>query len=94
MTREEFAIRINWSRAIWIAGVTNPGLMLPQLYELWETGETAGISLGTLGILVFLQGAFSTHGFFTRDQMIMISNGLACAMSIITALAVTYLRFF
>ena len=92
MTREEFAKRIRWARIIWIAGIINPCIMLPQLYYLWSTGLTAGISLGTIGIIIFLQGAFSIHGFFIRDRVVMWSNGLACLMSIITAVSIYYLR--
>lgn len=92
MNREEFAKRIYWARIIWIAGIINPSMMLPQLYQLWSTGIAQGISLGTLGIIIFIQGAFSVHGFFIRDRLVMISNGLACIMSALTAIVVFFLR--
>lgn len=92
MDRETIARRIYWSRMVWVAGVLNPCMMLPQLYALYSTGLTSGISLPTLGILIFLQGVFSVHGFFIRDRLVTISNGLACLMTVLTTIMVLYLR--
>ncbi|MEK7600951.1 MAG: hypothetical protein AAB480_00255 [Patescibacteria group bacterium] len=64
----------------------------PQLWSVWRTGETAGLSMGFLSILLFVQGGFSLHGFFTRDRFIMGSNGLAAAMTLITMLSTLYFR--
>ena len=47
-TREDFAARIHWARIVWIAGIINPVMILPQLYQIWATGQTAGVSLGGL----------------------------------------------
>lgn len=64
----------------------------PQLWQLWKTGETAGLSFGFLGILIFVQAGFALHGFFIRDRFIMGSNGLAATMTLLTILSAVYFR--
>src|SRR3989344_7317534 len=90
--RENIAKLIHWKRIMWLVGIMNPCMMLPQLYQLWTTGVSWGISLTTLWILVFLQGAFSAHGFFIRDRPVLWSNGVACFMRTLTCLSVLYFR--
>jgi uncharacterized protein with PQ loop repeat len=92
MTREVVAEKIRWPVIIWIVSIINPFMTAPQLIQLWQTGQTAGISLGFLGILFFVQAGFSLHGFFTRDKFIMGSNGFAAAMTLLTILSVFYFR--
>ena len=90
MTREDIAQQIRWTWVIWLISVINPAMTLPQFVQLWRTGETAGLSLGFLGILIFVQAGFSLHGFFTRDRFIMWSNGLAAAMTLLTIASATH----
>lgn len=90
MTRETFAASIRWTWIIWLISVINPTMTAPQLWRLWASGETAGLSLGFLGILIFVQAGFSMHGFFTRDRFIMWSNGLAATMTLLTILSAVY----
>ena len=92
MTREAIASLIHWHRLVWVAGIMNPFMILPQLFKIWSTGEVAGISLGFLLILAGLQATFSLHGFFTRDKMIMWSNGLAAASTAMVISLVLYFR--
>lgn len=92
MNREAVAQKIRWPVIIWIVSIINPFMTAPQLIELWRTGQTAGLSLGFLGILLFVQGGFSLHGFFKRDKFIMGSNGLAAAMTLLTILSALYFR--
>lgn len=92
MTREEVAKKIRWKAIIWIVSIVNPVMILPQLIQLWQTHETAGLSIGFLVILVLIQYGFSVHGFFTRDRFIMGSNGLAGTMSLLTLLSTLYFR--
>ena len=92
MSRERFAELIRWPAIIWFIGLVNPTMMIPQLYSLWTTGLTAGLAMGTIILIAVLQGAFSAHGFFIRDRLVMWSNGLACIMSVITVLSVLYFR--
>lgn len=91
MKREEVAKKIHWSKIIWTVSIINPLMTLPQLIQLWETHETAGLSLAFLLILLFVQAGFSTHGFFVRDRFIMISNGIAATMTLITILSALYI---
>jgi uncharacterized protein with PQ loop repeat len=91
MTREEFAQKIRWTGIIWLVSIVNPLMTAPQLLQLWQTRETAGLSMSFLGILFFVQAGFSVHGFFLRDKFVMISNGLAAMMTLLTILSALYL---
>jgi uncharacterized protein with PQ loop repeat len=92
MDREEVARKIHWAKIIWLVSIVNPLMTLPQLIQLWATRETAGLSLLFLLILLFVQGGFSTHGFFTRDRFIMTSNGIAAVMTLLTILSALYFQ--
>jgi uncharacterized protein with PQ loop repeat len=92
MDREKIAAKIHWTKIIWLVSIVNPLITLPQLIQLWSSRETAGLSLLFLVILLFVQGGFSAHGFFTRDRFIMISNGIAAGMTLLTMLSAIYLR--
>jgi len=87
MTREIIAQAIHWSTIIWIAGLLNPLMIVPQLLKIVRSGSTEGISLGFFSILCGLQSAFSVHGFFIRDDLVMISNGLAALSTLATTLS-------
>lgn len=93
MTREEFAKKIHWSKIIWAISIINPLMTLPQLVQIWQTHQTAGISMVFLLILFIVQGGFSLHGYFTRDRFIMGSNGIAAGMTLLTIMSVVYFRF-
>ncbi len=90
--REDIAKKIHWTWIIWVVSIVNPLMIIPQLWQVWHTGETAGLSLIFLAILLFIQSGFSLHGFFTRDRFIMGSNGLAATMTLITILSTVYFR--
>lgn len=92
MTREQLAEKIRWPVLIWLIGIANPFFMIPQLVGIWTTGETKGISLITLVMLVILQWGFSLHGFFLRDKPLMVSNGAAGFVTLVTTLSVLYFR--
>lgn len=92
MTRELVAKNIHWTKIIWIVSIVNPLMTLPQLSQIWQTHQTAGLSLVFLLILFFVQAGFSSHGFFTKDRFIMGSNGLAAAMTLLTILSTLYFR--
>ncbi len=92
MTRELFMDYVYWSHFMWLVGVLNPCMILPQFYSIWKTRETAGISIPFFGILVFLQYAFSMHGFLIRDNTIFYSNFVAGSATLATLLSVVYHR--
>lgn len=92
MTREQVAQRIRWHSLVWGAGLLNPFMILPQLWQIWKTGDVAAISLPFIFVLLFLQATFSLHGFFTRDKMIMWSNGGAAASTLLVILSVIYFK--
>ena len=90
--REDVAKKIHWVKIIFLISIINPFMTLPQLWQIWATRETAGLSLAFLSILFFIQGGFSLHGFFIRDRFIMWSNGLAATMTLLTILSALYFR--
>jgi uncharacterized protein with PQ loop repeat len=92
VSRDEVAQKIHWTKIIWLVSIINPLMTLPQLIQLWATQETAGLSLLFLIILLFVQSGFSLHGFFTRDRFIMISNGIAATMTVLTIASAVYLK--
>lgn len=92
MDREQIAKKIHWTKIIWLVSIVNPLMTLPQLIQIWQTHETAGLSFGFLGILLLVQAGFSLHGFFTKDKFIMSSNGIAATMTIVTILSALYFR--
>lgn len=92
MEREAVAVFIHWGWIMWVVGIANPCFMLPQLYQLWTTEETKGISMTTLIFLVLLQSAFGVHGFFIRDGMVMWSNVAAACVSLSVVLSTVYFR--
>lgn len=92
MAREQIAKKIHWSKIIWAVSIVNPLMILPQLLQIWQTHQTAGISRSFLIILAVIQYGFSFHGFFTRDRFIMISNGIAATMTLLTLLSTLYFR--
>lgn len=92
MTREIIRQTIHWDTIVWVAGLLNPLMTVPQFVKIVRTKSTEGISLGFLGILTALQATFSLHGFFIRDTLIMGSNALAAAATLVTLLTVVYFR--
>ena len=92
MTREQVAKKIYWTKIIWTVSIVNPLMTLPQLLQIWQTHQTAGLSLVFLLILFFVQAGFSSHGFFTKDRFIMGSNGIAATMTLLTLLSTLYFR--
>lgn len=92
LTREMVAEYIYWAQIVWIAGLLNPLMIVPQLWKVLKTHRTEGISLGFFSILMGLQAAFAIHGFFIRDNLVMISNALAALSTLATTLATMYYR--
>ena len=90
--REDVAKKIHWTSIIWLVSIINPLMTVPQLWQIWHTGQTAGLSLVFLFVLFFIQSGFSLHGFFTRDRFVMGSNGLAAFMTLLTILSTLYFR--
>ena len=92
MNRDEVSKKIRWPAIIWLVGIVNPFFMIPQLWTIWNSGHTEGISIITLLILVAIQSGFALHGFFLRDRPLMISNGAAAIVTTLTAISTIYFR--
>ena len=92
MTREQLAQRMHWRAIMWCVGIANAVFMLPQLFQIWETEITAGLSLSTFSMSAGIQTGFMLHGFFIRNQIVMVSNLIALVVSFLTIFSVLYLR--
>jgi uncharacterized protein with PQ loop repeat len=93
MKREEVAQAIQWPTIIWCIGILNPLFLLPQLWTVWASESTEGISLVSFVIMFAIQTGFSSHGFFMRDRPLMLSNGGAAFVTFVTVASVLYFRF-
>lgn len=93
MKREKVATWIKWPSIIWFFGILNVVAMLPQLVSVWQTRNTEGLSLLMVLLILAVQVAYSFHGFFTRDKMLMWTVGIAAGVSITTTLSVLIIRF-
>jgi len=92
MTREEFAELIHWPKIIWLIGIANPFFMFPQLLTILTSGLTEEISVTTLVVLIGIQAGFAIHGFFLRNNLLMLSNSAAATVTLITVISVLYFR--
>ena len=92
VTREALAELIRWSWIIGIVAVLNSCFMLPQLAKIWMTRDTDGISVITFLLIFLIQFIFFLHGFFIRDDAIMLSNAAATLTSISVVFSTFYIR--
>ena len=90
MTQAEFVANY-WPWIIWTIGILNPCFMFPQLWKILSTKSAADVSLLTLGLLMLIQYAFSLHGHFIGDTLLVVSN--FAAGSVTAATAIAKLRF-
>ncbi len=89
MTQAEFVANY-WPWIIGTLGVLNPCFMLPQLYKIWSSRKADDVSLAMLGLLMLIQYAFSLHGYFIGDNLLLMSNLAAGTVTVITALSVLH----
>ncbi len=92
MDRNEVAKLIHWNKIIWFVGLLSPTFMLPQAYKIWETRNVSGISINSLWLLLFIQIGFTSHGYFQRDRLLLVSSGLGALVNIFVIFSVSYLR--
>ncbi|MBI5045502.1 MAG: hypothetical protein HZC14_00610 [Candidatus Niyogibacteria bacterium] len=94
MSREEFAKKIHWQVIIWLAGLANIVVMIPQLVQIIRTHNVEGLSLEMFVMSFLIQAAFSLEGYFTRNLKIMLGVGLAGVVSAMVIAAILYIRYF
>ena len=87
MTREKVAEKLRWKLWTKVAGLLNAFLMAPQLAKIMSTGHSAGVSFGMLWLVAGIQVFFSTHGYFIRDRLVFLSNGIAAVVTVMTIIA-------
>jgi len=91
MSREQVADAIGWSYIIWTFGMLNVAAMLPQIIQIIRTREVEGLSLGMFFLYLAIQVAFSLHGLFMHDDMLMVSRGLSALVT--ASVIVLVIRF-
>jgi uncharacterized protein with PQ loop repeat len=92
MRRAEFAAKIHWEKIIFIFGILNALAVTPQLWQLWETRITEGLSVEMLFIYLSVQLAFTLHGYFIRDRALLYCIGLSAIINTATIASALYLR--
>ena len=92
MTREQFAEFIHWSTIIWVMGIVNMFSFLPQIVKVWKEHDAQGISVLSLVIIFCIQSAFSAHGFFCYNTVLLVSNGVAACTNLTLISLVLYHR--
>lgn len=92
MDRSEIAKMIHWSWIIWAMGFVNVAAMWPQLWKIFRTKKTAGISMGMLYIYLAVQIAFALEGFFSYNDMLMWCLALSALTTLTIIMYVKYLR--
>lgn len=92
MTREDFAQIVHWQKIIWTFGFLNVAALSPQLLKLFQTRETAGLSIWMFILFLFIQIAFSLEGFFRRNSVLLICMSLSAAETFAIILRIVYLR--
>lgn len=92
MTREMIARVIHWQTIIWFFGFANAAALLPQLFVLFQTRETSGLSIWMFVLFLFIQIAFSLEGFFKRNPVLLVCMSLSAFESLIIIGRVVYLR--
>ncbi len=80
--RERLAASIRWPFFRWIFGIMNACAMLPQLFQLLRTRETAGISITMFWVILAVQIGYSIDGYFSRNKMVMWSLAAASTITI------------
>ena len=60
----------------YIAAICTTVSFIPQVYKLWKTRKTKGLSLTTY--LIYSTGVFfwTVYGFLLRDPAILIANAI------------------
>lgn len=84
MTREQVASVVRWPWIIWVIGFVNVTAMLPQLYQLVETQQTEGLSVGMFFIYGVIQIAFALDGYFKRNNVLLVCMTLSAMVTAIT----------
>ena len=92
MTREEVAKKIRWHWIMSAAGMANVLSMLPQLWQVWTTKETEGLSLEMVGIFLAIQLVFAGEGYFKRSSVLVITMILSALVSVSLIILVLYIR--
>jgi len=92
MSREDFARKIHWGSIVWITGIVNVGEMLPQLFKLWETRVTEGLSVSMFTLYFVIQIAFCLEGFFKRNNMLFVCMGLSSSVTLSVIMSCLYMR--
>ena len=91
-SREEIAAMLRWDTVMWVVGMVNVTAMLPQLFNIWATRETAGLSLEMFGIYLGIQIVFAGEGFFKRSRALMVTMILSALVTTTLILSVLWIR--
>jgi len=77
---EPFPARGAWKRFLdylmYGVGIAAPIALLPQIFQIYETKNTAGISLLTWVLLTVLNTLWALYGAVHKDKQLFFANAL------------------
>lgn len=76
VARAEAAMRPHVNKAVLALGLVYPMAMLPQLYNVWVLGRTAGLSEITYVAGLTMALVWTLYGLLNRDRTIARLNSL------------------
>jgi len=70
------AIEPHVNRMVMALGLLYPFAMVPQLYNVWALGRTAGLSEVTYGMGLAMAATWTVYGLVHRQKAIWLLNGI------------------
>lgn len=75
-------------RVVFLVGVVGPFFSLPQVFKIWESGETMGLSIETWVAYFVFSIVWFIYGIAHREAPIIISNGIYAVINFLIVLGI------
>jgi uncharacterized protein with PQ loop repeat len=75
-----------------IVSVGAPLTLLPQIIQVFENKNVAGLSLLTWGLLASVNFLWAIYGYIHREQLILLANLLMGVLDLVVALEIILYR--
>ena len=73
-------------------GLIGPLSLLPQVFSVWYTKDTAGISLLSWSLLVGVACMWVAYGIYRRSKALIVSNLLLAIFDVLVVIGVLMFR--
>jgi uncharacterized protein with PQ loop repeat len=74
-----------------VVGFISPLALIPQVWSIFATGTTEGLSLFTFAVLAMFNSLWALYGYMHRAYPVMISSALFAALQTIIVCAIVIL---